>query len=386
MRILANGIIKQPFAAVSKSLENNKWKASRGDTSRVDLALADGLSSKVRSLVDYYTDGISSYKEATIVLKDIYMAAILGDVAHAVKVFTNAENSFVLADTGDMLMNIIGNDQTPFIYEKTGNEYNIFMIDEFQDTSTIQYRNFKPLLENSIAQGYNSIVAGDVKQSIYRWRNGEWSILGRLLESDFTEERVRDEPLTTNWRSLPEIVKFNNTLFTVLPRIIDRYPEFNGSLDKLADVYVNVVQSVPNDKKGGYVRIENVFSEDNETSSKEKILSFLPEIIKQCQDDGYRASDIGILVRTRSEGTGILDYLNRYSASISEDEGKRYNFNLLSADSLIVGNSDAVRFIVAAMKRAIDSDDSINRGEMVRYYHLTGLRGGGRVGYLFFIG
>ena len=75
--------------------------------------------------------------------------------------------------------------------------------------------------------------------------------MGRLLESDFTEERVRDEPLTTNWRSLPEIVKFNNTLFTVL-RIIDRYPEFNGSLDKLADVYVNVVQSVPNDKKGLY--------------------------------------------------------------------------------------------------------------------------------------
>ena len=101
------------------------------------------------------------------------MAAILGDVAHAVKVLTNAENSFVLADTGDMLMNVIGNDDTPFIYEKTGNEYNVFMIDEFQDTSTIQYRNFKPLLENSIAQGYNSIVAGDVKQSIYRWRNGE---------------------------------------------------------------------------------------------------------------------------------------------------------------------------------------------------------------------
>ena len=381
LRTLANGTIKQPFVVVSKSLENNKWKASRGDTSRVDSALADGLSSKVKSLVDYYTDGISSYNEATIVLRDIYMAAILGDVAHAVKVLTNAENSFVLADTGDMLMNVIGNDQTPFIYEKTGNEYNVFMIDEFQDTSTIQYRNFKPLLENSIAQGYNSIVAGDVKQSIYRWRNGEWSILGRLLESDFTEERVRDEPLTTNWRSLPEIVKFNNTLFTVLPGIIDRYPEFNGSLDKLADVYVNVVQSVPNDKKGGYIRIENVSSEDNDSRKKDgfkkKILSFLPEIIKQCQDDGYRASDIGILVRFKSEATEILDYLNRYSASISEDEGKRYNFNLLSADSLIVGNSDAVRFIVAAMKRIIDSDDSINRGEMLRYYHLTGLRGGG---------
>jgi ATP-dependent exoDNAse (exonuclease V) beta subunit len=381
LRVLVEGEIKPPFAAVLKSLQNDNWKASKGDTSRVDSALSDGLSSKVKSLVDYYINGISGYKEATIVLKDIYMAAILGDVAHAIKVRTNAENSFVLADTGDMLMNVIGNDQTPFIYEKTGNEYNLFMIDEFQDTSTIQYRNFKPLLENSIAQGYDSMIVGDVKQSIYRWRNGEWSILGRLLDSDFTHERVRDEPLSTNWRSLPEIVKFNNTLFTVLPRIIDQDLGLNDSFYKLSDVYVNVVQSVPTDKKGGYIRIENVYAENNDSgdtkSPKEKILSFLPEIIKQCQDDGYGASDIGILVRTKNEGTAILDYLNRYSASMPEEDRKRYNFNLLSADSLIVGNSDAVRFIVAAMKRVTDSDDSINRGEMLRYYHLTGLRGEG---------
>ena len=381
LRSLRDGEIKAPFVAVIKSLDNDNWKASKGDTSRVDLALADGFAPKVRSVVSFFERGIIEYKEANIVLKDIHMAAILGDVAHAVKLRTNAENSFVLADTGDLLMNVIGNDQTPFIYEKTGNEYNLFMIDEFQDTSTIQYRNFKPLLENSISQGFDSLIVGDVKQSIYRWRNGDWSILGKLLESDFTRDRVESVPLLTNWRSLPEIVKFNNTLFSVLPSLMDMELGLNESGNKLSEVYANAVQSVPQGKKGGYVRIENIsinnIDIDAGITPKEKILFNLSQIIRKCEDDGYEASDIGILVRTKSEGTIILDYLNSYSASLQTDEKQRYNFNLLSADSLIVGNSDTVRFIVAAMKRSIDKKDSINRGEMLRFFHLTTMRGEG---------
>ncbi len=378
LRILCNGEIKAPFVAVIKSLDQDNWKASKGDTSLVSLALLDGFASKVKAVVGFYESGVTGYKEATIVLKDIYMAAILGDVAHAVRLRTNAENSFVLADTGDLLMKVIGSDQTPFIYEKTGNEFNLFMIDEFQDTSMIQYKNFKPLLENSIAQGFDSLIVGDVKQSIYRWRNGEWSILGRLLESDFTKDRVEDVPLLTNWRSLPEIVRFNNTLFTVLPRMIDRDLGLAEKCGKLAEVYSNTIQSVPSSDKGGYVRIENVSLTGNDSdagiTSKEKVLASLPGIIRACQDDGYEASDIGILVRMKSEGTAVLDYLNRYASSMRVSDTQRYNFNLLSTDSLIVGNSDAVRFIVAAMKRVIDKDNSLNRGEMLRYFHLTSVR------------
>ena len=104
----------------------------------------------------------------------------LSDVLHNVHQITTSENSFLLSDAGEVLNLITGEDQSPFIYEKVGNRYENFMIDEFQDTSIIQWNNFKPLIDNSMAEGFDNLVVGDVKQSIYRWRNSDWKILGQL--------------------------------------------------------------------------------------------------------------------------------------------------------------------------------------------------------------
>ena len=90
---------------------------------------------------------------------------------------TRDENIFLLSDTGELIYLITGNDQTPFIYEKVGNAFETFMIDEFQDTSAIQWKNFSVLIENSMAQGFDNLVVGDIKQSIYRWRNSNWETL-----------------------------------------------------------------------------------------------------------------------------------------------------------------------------------------------------------------
>ncbi|MBE0675730.1 MAG: UvrD-helicase domain-containing protein [Bacteroidales bacterium] len=379
LRIIASGEIKEPYQVIISAVADGKWFGSGKQAAEVETALAQGLGGILSDMVSHFENRYIDYKTAEVVLRNIYMAAILADVLKLLREKTNNENSFILADTGDLLMQVIGNDQTPFIFEKTGNEYDVFMIDEFQDTSMIQYRNFKPLIENSLAQGSDSLVVGDIKQSIYRWRNGDWSILGRTLEEDFTAERIDSRVLATNWRSLPEIVRFNNSLFSVLPALLDSEtgagsdntiassvtPEF-----RFSDVYRDVLQKVPEGKEGGYVRIAFVRSDDD-GKAKEKILGELPGIIRKCQDDGYSASDIGLLVRTRSEGTELLDYLTTYRETLSQEESVRYNFSMLSGESLLVGNSPAVRFIVSTLVRIIDSSNQLNRTEMIRYYQMA---------------
>ncbi len=379
LRIIASGEIKKPNALVVKSLAENKWHSSKGPYRQVDAALDDGLAETVSSVLAMFESDYSDYMTAQIILRNIYMAAILSDVVKVLRERTNSENSFVLADTGDLLMQVIGNDQTPFIYEKTGNEYDVFMIDEFQDTSMIQYMNFRPLIENCLAQGSDTLVVGDIKQSIYRWRNGDWSILGHLLESDFGSDRVEGRALMTNWRSLPEIVRFNNCLFSVLPAMIEEeLTKSQGGDDgvkpglpfSLKEIYSDIVQSVPEGREGGYVRFAFMVSDD-EGKAEDKILEQLPRIIMDCQDDGYSASDIGILVRRKEEGTAIVEHLTRYSESLSKEESARYNFNMLSGESLLVGSSPAVCFIVSVMVRLTDSRNQLNRGEMLRYYLLA---------------
>ena len=114
----------------------------------------------------------------------------LSDVLYNVHKITSSENSFLLSDAGEILNLITGSDQSPFIYEKVGNRYENFMIDEFQDTSIIQWNNFRPLIENSMAEGFDNLVVGDVKQSIYRWRNSDWQILGKVLDSQIDNDRI----------------------------------------------------------------------------------------------------------------------------------------------------------------------------------------------------
>ncbi|MBM3420788.1 MAG: hypothetical protein FJY11_06615, partial [Bacteroidetes bacterium] len=375
LRSIAQGEVKAPYKYVTEALDDNKWHSKPQFYSAVEAAVGDGLAEKTSDIVRMMTSGIVGYETSGVILQNIYMAAILTDVVKVLRERTSMENSFVLADTGDLLMSITENDQAPFIYEKSGNAYDVFMIDEFQDTSVIQYRNFKPLVENSLAQGSDTLVVGDIKQSIYRWRNGDWSILGSRLEEDFSGERIDSRPLSVNWRSGREIVRFNNSLFTRLPAMLDQELNQEGgdAVLSLAGIFADAVQSVPEGRDGGYIRIEFARSDDDGRSD-EKALIRLPGVIMDCQDAGFRASDIGILVRKREEGTLVLEYLARYRQSAEIGPGSRYNFNILSVESLLVGSSPAVCFIVAAMVRISGNAGMLNRSEMMRYYLMASFR------------
>ena len=128
----------------------------------------------MREVVNYYDENIVFYKTANVILSYIYILGILSDVLSQVHQITRDENIFLLSDAGELIYMITEKDQTPFIYEKVGNTFENYMIDEFQDTSVIQWKNFRQLIDNSMAQGFENLVVGDIKQSIYRWRNSDW--------------------------------------------------------------------------------------------------------------------------------------------------------------------------------------------------------------------
>ncbi|HNW58015.1 MAG TPA: UvrD-helicase domain-containing protein, partial [Bacteroidales bacterium] len=174
IKTLSFGIVKEPNKYV-REIESNPSRWSTGTISpQLREAISGGLEDILRAAFAFYDQKISEYKTARAIQKNIYALGILSDVLHNIHLITNSENTFLLSDAGEFLNLLIKDDQTPFIYEKTGNRFENFMIDEFQDTSSIQWNDFRPLIENSMSEGFDNLVVGDVKQSIYRWRNGDW--------------------------------------------------------------------------------------------------------------------------------------------------------------------------------------------------------------------
>ena len=369
IRSIASGDIKAPNAYVRK-IESDPPKWHTGIISpRLDAALKGGLDNAVREALGYYDRNIKSYKSVIAILSNIYSLGILSDVLDKIHHITTNENIFLLSDAGEVLRLITGSDQTSFIYEKTGNRYENYMIDEFQDTSQIQWENFRILIEDSMAGGNDNLVVGDIKQSIYRWRNSDWNILINLLKQ-VDNHRLIQKPLTTNFRSCSNIIQFNNTLFSIIPRMIDsELSEENNPLI-FSEIYSEAAQNNPPDNKGGYVRIE--FVEDSEEQKwNEIILQRLPSVIENLQDKGYNPSDIGIIVRDNREGAKIMMRMIDYANRVDFEKKRSYNYSIISNDSLLLANSYVISFIVAVLSVLDNPGDMINRAAMLRFFLLS---------------
>jgi len=367
IRSLVSGNVREPNSYVREICNEPPRWSTGGTTPQLQEAIDSGLDKTLRETIHYYDENIVVYRSADAVLSNIYALGILSDVLYNVHQITTNENSFLLSDAGELLNLITGEDQSPFIYEKIGNRFENFMIDEFQDTSIIQWNNFKPLIDNSMAEGYDNLVVGDVKQSIYRWRNSDWQILGSVLNSMVDNNRILSEPLTTNWRSRSNIIRFNNSLFSIIPAQIDE--TLAGELLPVSfkKLYSEAIQVDPGNKEGGCVRLEFILNE-NERNWQEIVLERLPDIIEAFQDNGFNASDIGIIVRDGKEGALILKTLIDYSNKCSPEKRSRYNFNAVSNDSLLLSNSPVIIFIISVITVVNDPEDYIGRAIMLRFY------------------
>ena len=176
-----------------------------GKNAAIEQAYADGLNDCVKAVLRFYDTRMRDYLTAQAIAANFYTLGILGDIAREIRRRSDEKNRMLIADTAELLTRIIDGSDVPFIYEKTGTRVRHYLIDEFQDTSALQWRNFRPLVADSLGAGYDDLIVGDVKQSIYRFRNSDWTLLDERIGLDFPTG-VTERTLAENWRSLGRVV------------------------------------------------------------------------------------------------------------------------------------------------------------------------------------
>lgn len=269
----------------------------------------------------------------------------LGFTWHYINRFRVENNLILLSDTNDLLQRIIGGSSTPFVYERVGVVLRNFLIDEFQDTSHMQWHNLKHLVANSISEGNDNLIIGDEKQAIYRFRNSDSALLHHLvIEEDFPDDhRLRGNCAAenTNYRSAADIVRFNNALFTRIAR--------NCGIEG----YENTIQTPHKKNLPGLVRIYDTSKSDNINDMPAEFELTAREILRQ-HEAGYRWSDIAVLVRWRREATAMVGYLLTYHPEIS----------IISDEALLLRNSPAVKLVISMLKMVDDSYATSSQAEI----------------------
>ena len=237
-------------------------------------------------------------------------------------------NRFLLSDTNALLHSIIREGDASFVYEKIGTTIDTVMIDEFQDTSRMQWENFHLLLEESLAQKEGSMIVGDIKQSIYRWRNGDWKILAGLDKD--RSFRLSSKTLDTNWRSEANIIAFNNDIFTSACRVLnERYKGDEGEdCTQLLDAYSDVRQKTSKVTKEGYIKL-SFLKNSEEHPYADTTMELLAEEVDSLIKKGVRVNDIAILVRKNKSIPAIADYFDKNTPyRVVSDEAFRLDASL----------------------------------------------------------
>ena len=237
-------------------------------------------------------------------------------------------NRFLLSDTNALLHSIIREGDASFVYEKIGTTIDTVMIDEFQDTSRMQWENFHLLLEESLAQKEGSMIVGDIKQSIYRWRNGDWKILAGLDKD--RSFRLNSKTLDTNWRSEANIIAFNNDIFTSACKVLnERYKADEGEdCTQLLDAYSDVRQKTSKETKEGYIKL-SFLKNSEEHPYADTTMELLAEEVDSLVKKGVRVNDIAILVRKNKSIPAIADYFDKNTpCRVVSDEAFRLDASL----------------------------------------------------------
>ena len=318
---------RSPVKDLTPAFRNNasdsaKWFAKSKDALRLELE--DSLEGPLDAFCALFDQPYKEYRTARIIQGQLYSLGVADELRQAFVQIQKEKNVLSLEDSNTILHGIIDGTETPFIYEKLGVRFEDFLLDEFQDTSRIQWENFSPLLHNADASGFPSLVVGDVKQSIYRWRGSDWDLLGSRLQKEFGLPDKGVKALDQNFRTCRTIVDFNNRFFGFAAEQLDK--ALGGPV--VSPLYADVAQKACfKDSHPGWVEVR--FTEEQ----MEEILSTLRDLEKQ----GAQWGDVAILVRDNRSGADIAARL------IQED------IPVVSDDSLFVKTSVTVRRLVSQM-------------------------------------
>lgn len=296
-------------------------------------------------------------------LQHLNKLQLLANIDEEVRTLNRENNRFLLSDTNALLHRLIQDGDSSFVFEKIGANIRNVMIDEFQDTSRMQWDNFRILLLEGLSQGADSLIVGDVKQSIYRWRNGDWGILNALKTGNQTASipfPIRVESLKTNRRSETTIIDFNNRLFVAATAYLNKIyiEELSEDCKPLLQAYSDVVQKSPRENTQGYVKI--AFVEPNEEHDyMEQTLIQLGEETMRLLSEGVKTNDITILVRKNKNIPLIADYFD-----------KTIHIPIVSDEAFRLDASIAICMLIDALRYISNPENNIARASLISSYIL----------------
>ena len=302
----------------------------------MESMVTNEIEEAVSAFLSLFDVEFKVYSTALQLRRQVYGFAVANDLYTNFQAILKEKNVLTIDQTNNILKDIIDGCDTPFIYEKSGVRYDHFLLDEFQDTSLVQWDNFRPLLDNSVSYGNENLIVGDVKQSIYRWRQSDWDLLENKVSEDFPG-RTEVRSLDTNFRSCADIVEFNNGYFRAAAEYLDR--RF-GNGDVIGSIYSDVGQKA-NKKSRGLVEVRYC--------EKDAVYPGILEAVHAAMAKGYRPGDITVLVRLNQEGGEIAEYLIANGIPV------------LSDDSLKISSSLTVRRLVSLLAGIENPEDSMSR-------------------------
>ncbi len=375
---VAAGDVKAPTKYAREALASpDSWAHPDSGNRGVAESLVPALMPLLGDIDRLYAENFRLMNSARLLRENYRNFLLLADLQKRVEVICAEGNIMPISETNRMISRLVSGNDTPFIFEKAGNYYSRFMIDEFQDTSASQWDNFVPLLKNAIAEEEETpvMLIGDIKQAIYRWRGGDWRILSHRVHEEMGAERVETETLGTNWRSMRCVVEFNNAVTGLVTEadnaglnavIADGLAK--GAIDAaeaasltgmLAEAYRDHIQKPKSDKEEGYVTI-TVYDADAEGEYLPPVI----EKIEELQSRGYAPGDIAVLVRSNDQGTRVAQMLLKHK---HDNPGSPYCYDVITQEALTVGSAAVSRFIAACLSLAADRSDSIQRAVYNRW-------------------
>lgn len=346
-------------ARVQGSLaSSNDWANKKSpNAARLKQLAETELIPILREMVDYDKEHYIAVTTVERILENYYAFGLITDVTRKLREYLDENNVMLLSNASQFLNGIINDSDTPFIYEKVGSYFQNYLIDEFQDTSGFQWKNFIPLLKEAGDQGNLSLIVGDVKQSIYRWRGGDLELLQNEITNVFGNDRVTTTPLVTNYRSAGKIIEFNNQFFKAAVPVVTQLV----ANELPSEVYRDVTQQIAKQKDDGFVRV--LFKKGDEGQDwRDEALRDLPGWLEQLQVQGTALKDIAILVRKNEEGQRIANYLLQFRHSPEAKKGFRYD--VVSNESLRLDTAQSVNVLISAIKYLRNPDDNIARGQL----------------------
>ena len=334
-----NDAVTAPSASfMSKAPDHEQWFA-KAKAKDLLPKVYPFLEAPLNDFCALWDTDFQVYNTACILDSQIYGLGVAAELHRTYNDIMKEKNVLSIDDSNTLLRDIIDGSDAPFVYEKLGVRFDHFLLDEFQDTAGVQWTNFSPLLHNSESQGGDNLIVGDVKQSIYRWRGSDWSLLDKTIPSEFPQ--MKTDVLKHNWRSHSNLVRFNSLCFKRMAARLDADNGYEEDKGPLSEIYRDVHQEPAKEGKApGKISLTFCPKEDE--------LQMVLDSVNEARAAGARLSDIAVLVRSNASGEEIASYLIDNGVTVITD------------DSLKVKGAVTVRRLVSLLSYIDNPDDTVN--------------------------